>query len=168
MREYAGRWHDGARCGLTERRAVAVRPIRRRATRTWTASRMRRRAATRSGCLGQQPVRHQSFPGAPPDRCGDGKTKQLSRIQLVPMTPTGRRHNADADCDDNDKNTHPWAAELCDGKDNDCDGIIDEPKPGRQGRSDGRKSPVTNKNVIMSCTDFCSSVSAIERWQRRD
>ena len=33
---------------------------------------------------------------------------------------------AEEDCDDDDATTYPGAAELCDGKDNSCDGAIDE------------------------------------------
>lgn len=33
------------------------------------------------------------------------------------------------DCDDNNFATHPGAAEICDGKDNDCDGQVDEGLP---------------------------------------
>jgi hypothetical protein len=37
------------------------------------------------------------------------------------------------DCDDADPDTHPGAAELCDGKDNNCDGIIDRPDNDKDG-----------------------------------
>lgn len=35
----------------------------------------------------------------------------------------------DGDCDDNDPNNYPFNAELCDGQDNNCDGVIDEECP---------------------------------------
>src|SRR3989344_2514956 len=36
------------------------------------------------------------------------------------------RNSWTEDCDDNDINTYPRASEVCDGKDNDCDGAVDE------------------------------------------
>jgi len=96
----------------------------------------------------------QSFPGAP-DKCGDGKAQ--NGVADTPCTndKDNDRYNADADCDDADPDTHPWAAELCDGKDNDCDGLIDELNPDDKGARMVETTTVAPiKKVILSCTDF--------------
>jgi len=33
------------------------------------------------------------------------------------------------DCDDNDTSSYPGALDVCDGRDNNCDGKIDPPSP---------------------------------------
>jgi hypothetical protein len=58
------------------------------------------------------------------DQDGDGYGNQAISVQGC-TAPAG--YVADnTDCDDNDNQTHPGASELCDGKDNDCDGFVDE------------------------------------------
>lgn len=60
------------------------------------------------------------------------------------------------DCDNNDANTHPWAAEVCDGKDNDCDGLIDELNPDPSGNRMVETNTVGAGSVtsVKSCTDY--------------
>jgi hypothetical protein len=58
------------------------------------------------------------------DADGDGYGDPgVSVVDTVP--PSGYVANSD-DCDDSDNTIYPGATELCDGKDNDCDGSTDE------------------------------------------
>ncbi|CAH0999303.1 hypothetical protein LEM8419_00601 [Neolewinella maritima] len=58
------------------------------------------------------------------DADGDG-FGNMDAAKLLCAPEDGFVSNA-SDCDDADPSVHPGAAELCDGKDNDCDGTVDE------------------------------------------
>ena len=47
-----------------------------------------------------------------------------------PVDNDGDGSFSDVDCDDNDDTVYPGAPELCDGKDNNCDGLVDDEEPG--------------------------------------
>ena len=59
-----------------------------------------------------------------PDTDGDGYGKSTGSVQAC-AAPTGFVSNS-TDCIDNDNTIYPGATELCDGKDNNCDGAIDD------------------------------------------
>jgi hypothetical protein len=70
-----------------------------------------------------------------PEICGDGKDNncdgQIDEGCLLCEDKDGDGFGVGPkctnwDCDDNDAKTHPGAPELCDGKDNDCNGKIDD------------------------------------------
>lgn len=56
------------------------------------------------------------------DGDGWGNTQDSVIAQDQPKGYVSRK----GDCNDNDKDIHPHGPALCDGKDNDCDGLIDE------------------------------------------
>ena len=68
-------------------------------------------------------------PGAP-DVCGDGLAQNCSIDLPCSEDRDGDGYAAGADCDDRDPEVHPGQVERCDGRDEDCDGVIDEGNPG--------------------------------------
>jgi len=71
-------------------------------------------------------------------------------------TPTG--HVSDStDCDDTDATINPAATEVCDGVDNDCDGLVDADDPGATGLSTYYADvDADGYGDLSSTTDDCS------------
>jgi hypothetical protein len=86
------------------------------------------------------------FPGAP-DKCGDAISQNcVADMPCGTLDKDGDNYAALYDCDDMDSSRHPWAAELCNGKDDDCDGLTDEGNPDPTGK------PLVTMGAITSCT----------------
>lgn len=92
------------------------------------------------------------------DADGDGhgdSTQQLDQCKK----PEGYVSNSD-DCDDADASTHPGADTICDGKDHDCDGQIDDESLAkrwyRDADGDGYGDPVQS---LLNCTKPAGYVS---------
>ena len=74
---------------------------------------------------------------------------------------TDPEHSGDVDCDDQDPNNFPFNAEVCDDRDQDCDGFIDEGlalDSDSDGFSVGCETDESNPILIADCNDSDASV----------
>lgn len=98
----------------------------------------------------------------PPDTDGDGIPDDADNCPTVPnpaqVDSDGDGWGAACDCDDVDFSVNPGAFDVCDGKDNDCDGSVDN------GDADSDGFPVcidcddTDPSINPAATDVCDGV----------
>jgi hypothetical protein len=86
------------------------------------------------------------FPSAP-DKCGNGIAENCVADMPCSDDADGDGYNKGADCDDTNPSIHPWALELCNGVDDDCDQLIDEGNPDPAGK------PLVASGAVFGCTD---------------
>lgn len=84
------------------------------------------------------------------DEDGDGYGSPES--EALNFCPACSSDNCQTDCNDNDESINPGAVEACNGKDDDCDGTIDEPITGCNGPGDCPLSaPSDRPNTRIGC-----------------
>jgi hypothetical protein len=94
------------------------------------------------------------------DRDGFGDANGVAVNDCV--APTGTTANA-ADCDDGDPNVHPGLFEVCDGIDQDCDGLVDDdPLDGDTFFLDGDGDGHGDPSSLVSACGVEAGVSADE------
>jgi formylglycine-generating enzyme required for sulfatase activity len=97
---------------------------------------------------------------------GDGDGYGDPTDSITACSSDGSYVTNDDDCDDADEATSPYAIEECDGKDNDCDGAIDDGAcgPGDEYVADhgGTMIKIDAQTFEMGCTAGMSSCAAHE------
>jgi hypothetical protein len=63
------------------------------------------------------------------DLDGDGYGVDGTAVEGETCRPPDRHAELAGDCDDRASSVHPAATELCDGRDNNCDGLVDDDDP---------------------------------------
>lgn len=86
------------------------------------------------------------FPGAP-DKCGDGVSQNCVQDKACADDADGDGYAGADDCAPGDATRHPFAVEVCNGVDDDCDGLVDEGNPDTTGK------PLVEAGAVISCTD---------------
>ncbi len=103
----------------------------------------------------------QIFPGAP-DKCGDGIVQNCASDNACPSITDADKdgYSSKDDCNDADPNVRPWGTEKCDGKDNDCDGLIDEGNPDNTGKKIRTNVSTCNDDNDGECAKDCKPGTA--------
>ena len=102
----------------------------------------------------------ETFPGAP-DACGDGKAQNCLADAACGCDADGDGYCPPGDCNDKEKAVHPWATELCDGDDNDCDGLKDEGNPDAAGALIPTAKPSCNDDKDGECAPASAPLSGV-------
>lgn len=106
------------------------------------------------------------------DGDGDGVAGRGKRVRAcgAPLGYIPCRDDLPVDCDDDDRRAYPGAHELCDGIDNDCDGVVDDPMNsgaivlGRPTFDDGTQARCEGGKWLLACPHdrlWCDSRTAL-------
>ena len=99
-----------------------------------------------------------TFLVAASDAAGNN-ARSLVEIELGCLDCDEDGYEKPDDCDDNDPTINPGAEEICDGKDNDCDGEIDSPEPCNLPHAEAEC--VEGECIIASCVGYYYDIDEV-------